>query len=277
MGVARGNHSTVMRVSPHSDFGPGVMGIRVYLTGRLTLEVDEVLVIDQGQFRGRQARLAFTYLVGERNRAVPTEELANVVWPGELAGTWDLSLSSLISRLRSLLSVAPLKAAAVSLSRGSGQYKLSMPADTWTDLDAAAAAIDEADGAIRAGEPTRLLGPATVAVNVSRRPFLSGIEGDWVDSQRRKLERQLLRGLDCLTTMWLARAEPDLAVETAVEAIERDPFRESSYQLLMKAYALGEKKPKAISVYHRLRKLLGRELGTNPSAETDAIYKGLLG
>ena len=164
----------------------------------------------------------------------------------------------------------------VILSSGSAQYQLLLPSDAWIDLEACAAALDEAEGALRAGRPERVLGPATVAATIARRPFLSGVEGEWVDSQRRRLERQLLRALDCLSNMWLFSGEPGLAVETAIQAVEIDPYRESSYELLMRAYARTENRAKGVEVYHRLRKLLGEELGTEPSAEVEALYRELL-
>ena len=200
------------------------MGIRVYLTGRISVEVEERLVVEERQLRGRQGRLLFAYLVLERNRTVPKEELANTVWAGEAPPTWEISLSALISSVRTLLGVPPLVREGVSLSRGSGQYELTMPADTWIDVEAGATAIDEAEGALRAGDPVRLLGPATVAVNVARRPFLAGIQGEWAESQRRRQERNRLRALDCISEMWLARNEPQLAVEAATEAVELDPL-----------------------------------------------------
>src|SRR5687767_1653466 len=51
------------------------MGIRVYLTGQLAIECSERL-LDQTAFPGPQGRLAFAFLVVERQRAVPREELA---------------------------------------------------------------------------------------------------------------------------------------------------------------------------------------------------------
>ena len=35
------------------------MTVRLYLTGRITVEVDEELVVDERRFRGKQGRLAF--------------------------------------------------------------------------------------------------------------------------------------------------------------------------------------------------------------------------
>ena len=151
-----------------------------------------------------------------------------------------------------------------------------LPADTWVDFEAGATVIDEAEGALRAGDPMRLLGPATAAVNVARRPFLAGIEGDWVESQRRRQERVRLRALDCISQMWLAGNEPQLAVEAATEAIELDPFREASYQFLMRAYGAAGNSARGLRVYRRLRELLQEELGTGSSPETDSVYKQLL-
>ena len=252
------------------------MSIRVYLTGRIGIEADEELVVEERQFRGKQGRLAFAYLVSERHRPVPREELAKLIWAEDLAEAWELSLSSVISRLRGLLACEALAGRGVSLSSRSGQYELRLPADTWVDVDSCGTAVDRAEGGLRGDEPQRILGPATVAVNISRRPFLSGIDGAWADSQRRRLDRVRLRALDCLSRMWLAKGQAQLAVETATEAIELDAYRESSYQLLMRAHILGGNRANAYYVYHRLHKLLDDELGTGPSPETEAMYRELL-
>ncbi|HLB12230.1 MAG TPA: BTAD domain-containing putative transcriptional regulator [Dehalococcoidia bacterium] len=252
------------------------MGLRIYLTGRVAVELDGTALVREQQLRGKQGRLAFAYLVCERSRPVSREELAAVLWPGEMPPAWDTALSALLSRFRRLLSSEPLKELGVALSRGFGQYQVHLPVDTWVDLEAAASAIDEAEGALRAGYPGRILGPATVAATIAGRPFLSGVEGEWVESQRRKLERQLLRALDCLSSMWLDNKEPALAVQTATRAIALDTYRESSYHLLIRAYAACGNRADGIRAYQRLRGLLAGELGTDPSAETEAIYLDLL-
>ena len=89
----------------------------------------------------------------------------------------------------------------VRLSRSLGQYQIHLPSDVWIDLEAGVSAIDRAEAALRAGEPERVLGPATVAATVAKRSFLPSVNGFWVDSQRRRLERQLIRALDCLSEM----------------------------------------------------------------------------
>ena len=53
--------------------------IRVYLTGRVAVEVEGKVVIDERQLRGKQGRLVFTYLMCERTRPVSREELAAII------------------------------------------------------------------------------------------------------------------------------------------------------------------------------------------------------
>ena len=83
-----------------------------------------------------------------------------------------------------------------------------------------------------------------------------------MEVQRRKLARQLVRALHCLSQMWLWSGEPALAVETALEAVTLDQFRESSHQILMRSYVSIGNPSEAVMVYHRLLELLSEELGT---------------
>ena len=250
--------------------------IRVYVTGRVAVEVDGEVVIDERQLRGKQGRLVFTYLMCERTRPVSREELAAIIWPDNLSVSWERALSALTSKLGSLLSMDVLKARGVSFARGLGQYQIRLPGHVWIDLEAATSALDRAEAGLRAGEPERVLGPATVAASIARRPFLLGVDGFWQDTQRRKLERQLLRALDCIHHMQLSRGEPELAVETALEAVNLDPYRERTYQCLMQACVATGNTAKAVNVYHRFRGILAQELGTEPSVEIEALYLKLL-
>ena len=253
-----------------------LMSIRIYLTGRVAIEVDGRVVASERELRGRQGRLVFAYLVCERTRPVSREELATIVWPEESAPSWESALSSLASRLGGLLSTPPLDSEGVRLTRGLGHYQVHLPVDAWVDLEAGVSAIDRAESALRSGAPDQVLGPATVAATIARRPFLAGMSGFWEESRRRRLERQLVRSLDCLAEMRIAYGEADLAVETAIEAVGLDPFRERSHQLLMQGYAATGNRARAVEAYHSLRERLAEELGTEPAPETEALYLKLL-
>lgn len=247
------------------------------MAGRVAVESGGEVVIDERRLRGRQGRLVFAYLTCNRTRPVAREELATLLWPDDPAPSWSAALSAVMSRLSRQLNGDAIGEPGLSLSRGVGHYQLMFPADVWIDLEAATSAVDRAEGAVRSSEPDGVLAPATIAASIARRPFLLDVQGEWVESQRRRLERQLIRALDCLSKMWLDSGEPGLAVETAIEATTLDPYREASCQLLMRAYGQSGNRAEAVKTFHKLRGLLALELGTEPSPDTEAIYLEMLG
>ena len=253
-----------------------MVNLRIYLAGRVAIEVDGRVVVDERHLRGRQGRLLLVYLVCNRARPASKEELASLLWHDAPPPAWESALSALVSRLGTVLSSAKLGPLGVSVTRGFGQYRIFLPTDVWIDLEAATSAIDRAESSLRSGHPDQTLGPATVAATVARRPFLSGVPGEWVEAKRRTMDRQLLRALDCLSEMRLHSGEPGLAVETATEAVALDPFRERSHQLLMRAYVADGSRAKALDAYRGLRGILADELGADPSPEIEALYRQLL-
>jgi len=245
--------------------------LRVYLAGRVEVELNGKAVFDERDMRGKQSRAAFAYLALQRDRPVVKDELAEALWPGEMPPAWESALSALLSRLRSLLPEGS------TISGGAGLHQLHLPADTWVDLDAAALALDQAEGELRAGLPRSAFGPGVVAYSICKRPFLPGHNAPWSEAIRERQQRHLLRALECLSRVWLATGEPNLAVESASEAIALDPFRESSYCLLMQAHDLSGNRPEALRTYQRLRTVLSEELGAGPAPETQALHQKLLG
>ena len=252
------------------------MAFKIYLTGSVTLEIDGHVAVEERQFRGKQGRLVFAYLVCQRARAVSREELVDLLWPDGPAASWEIALSAVLSRIRNLITREPLQDSGASLSRGSSQYQLRLPPDIWVDIEAGSGAIERAEIALKADDRQSVLGPATAAAAIARRPFLSGVSGRWVESQRDRLRRQLLRSLDALSKTWLMEGQYVLAVEMATEAITIDPHRDASYQLLMNAHAASGNRSEALKVYHILREHLSSDLGTEPSSDTQDIYIRLL-
>lgn len=250
------------------------MPLRIYLTGRIEIERDGVLV-DARRFPGRQGRRAFAYLACERGRPAPRDELAEAIWQDVLPPTWDTALRAIVSKLRGLCA-GPGRQSGATIASAFGCYQLTLPADAWVDIEAAVTAVDAAEGALRAGDMRAAWGDAVVATVIAKRPFLPGEEGEWVDRQRARLRGVMVRGLDCVADIRLANGEGALAVEAAAEAVGLEPFRETGYQRLMRAHATLGNRAEALRVYERCRLLLADELGADPSPETHALYLELL-
>ena len=194
----------------------------------------------------------------------------------EQSEAWEAALSALTSRLAGLLTTNGMDGQGASFSRQFGQYQLRLPSDAWVDIEAGNSALDRAEAAVRAGEARKALGPAAVAASITRRPFLPGVDGFWRDSLQGKLERQLVRALDCLAEMQLEIGEPQTAVESALEALKMDPYRERTRRCLMRAFAATGNRAKAVAAYHEFRELLANEVGTDPESETEALYLEIL-
>ena len=248
--------------------------LRLYIAGGIELE-HAAGRIGERSLPGRQGRRALAYLTVARGQPVTRDALAEVVWSDSLPPAWEPALHALVSRLRGVLQQAGVTGEQGLVGEG-GAYTLRLPSDTWVDLEAAAAGLDEAQGAVRRGEPLRAYGPAAVAAAIARRPFLPGEEGPWIQRQRERLRETLVRAQECLAEVWLANGEAALAVAIAGETVEMEPFRESGYRQLMRAYAAAGDRAQALRVYERCRRLLSEELGVDPARETEAVYLMLL-
>lgn len=247
--------------------------LRIHLSGRLTIDAGEIR-IDAADFPGQQGRAAFALLVGERGSPVSRHALAAALWPANPPRAWDAALTSIASKLRAVLAQAGLDGAA--LASGGGCYELRLPSGAWIDHEVAADAIHEAESALRAGEPARAYGPSAVAHHIARRPFLPGEEGEWFEQRRERLRSIMVRALECRAEVYLWNAEYSLAVEVARDAVALQPFRETAWQLLMRAHAEAGNTAEALRAYERCRTLIADELGVPPSPATQALHAALL-
>ena len=250
------------------------MPLRIYLTGRLTIENDS-RAIDQDAFPGKQGLLAFSRLAVDRTHALSRDDLATLLWPDKLPRAWDAALHSILSKLRLLLAKAGLEKARV-ISSALGCYQLHLPTGAWVDVEAATDSIHEAEGFLKARKWRKAWSSAQVAYHVSRRPFLAGEEGSWVEEQRERLRTVFARACECLADTYIRNGEPSIAVDVAREVVSAQPFRETGYQMLMRAHVAAGNRAEALWVYEHCRKIISEELGVAPSAETHAVYMSVL-
>ena len=246
------------------------MMLRIYLLGRLLMEIDGAVVLQERDLRARQDRLLFSYLVLQRSHAVSRSELWDVVWPGEDDGGSGSSLKALLSRLRGAL--RRLEGTGVSLQTIGAHVTLRLPAETWVDVEAASYYVDAAEVALRRGDDKAAFGPASAASILASGRFLPGDSHPWALAQRERLGRQRLRALDCLAQVWLAGGEPVLAVEAASEALSLDPRRDASCRLLLRAHRAAGNPAAAVRTYHQFRTGLREALGIDPAPETERVY-----
>ncbi len=241
----------------------------------MAIECGDHLVRER-QFPGRQGRLAFAFLAANRHRSVPREELLGAIWSDDVPARTDAAMDAILSKLRALLKSAGLDPTAAGIAVSGGTIALELPAQTWVDVETAANARDEAEGALRRDDRGAAWSLANVAVVISRRPFLPDAEAPWIESQRNALRSIHMRALQCLVTVSAANGESSLAIQHAGEMVALDPFKETAYQLLMKMHAAVGDRAEALRVFAKCRELLRDELGVGPSPQTEAVYLEIL-
>ncbi|MEP6973217.1 MAG: bacterial transcriptional activator domain-containing protein [Actinomycetota bacterium] len=246
--------------------------LRIYLAGNIALERGDALMAER-RLPGSQGRLAFALLVSERSNALSTAHIADILWDGTPPASWGTALRAVVSKLRSALAEI---GGDVTIEHAFGCYQLRMPPDTWVDMEAAAAAVHDAEVFVRAGDLVAAHGEALVANAIARRPFLEGMDGDWVQRQRAQLRAIHVRALSCRTEIALLNGDHGGAASDAERIIVLEPFKEQAYVLLIRAHIAAGNNAEALATYERLREKLASELGVSPSPDTEAVFLEVL-
>ena len=241
------------------------------LTGEMLVETAHGTA-RAADFPGRQGRLAFARLALSSN-PVPRAQLAEVVWPDRLPRAWERDLSAVVSKLRSLLIALgfddPVRSAM-------GCYQLRLGTDLAVDVFDAMRFVEEAEAALARGDLRAAHAAVSVAHEHCLRPFLPGEEGEWVDARRAERHELMVRVLDVYVEVDIRRGVFPEGRRMALQLIDLEPFRESSYAALMRLQIAAGDRADALKTYERARTLLIEELGVSPGARLDAAYQQAL-
>lgn len=240
---------------------------RIQVCGALVVERDGQRL--DGMLPGRQGRLLFAYLVVNRHRQVPRDEMAEALWREPDPAAVDARLNPLLSKLRRVLGASSID--------GRSTLRLCLP-EAWVDLEAAAEAIHRAESSVAQREWARAWAPALTALFAAERGFLPGEDAPWIDQVRHALTELRLRALECYAAAALGLGGTELAaaVRAGRQLTRLAPLRESGYRYLMRALAAQDNLAEALGVYGQLSECLRDQLGVSPSPATRELYGQLL-
>lgn len=245
-----------------------VADVVVQLCGRLVVRSGDAELA--GQLPGAQGRIAFAWLVCNRHRAAPREELATAIWGEARPPASGQALRTLLSKLRFVIGRDSLPA--------DGPLRLTLAENTNVDIEVAARAIHDAESGIARQEWERAWIASHVAMNVTRRCFLTGHDGAWVDERRRELGAVYTRALATLAAAALRLGDTELltAERAARELVAAEPLSEGATALLMRALDARGERPTALVVYDQFRLRLREALGVAPGPQLLALHSELV-
>ena len=241
---------------------------KIQLCGRFVIDIDGSRIEDT--LPGRKGRILFAYLVLNRGRALPRDELLMAGWGEDAPAEARNALSVLLSKLR--------HSVGEDRFRGRSEIELLLPRATFVDVEAALEGAHRAESCVATGRWAEAWGPAGIAYHVATRPFLTGLEAPWIDEWRDRLEDVRLRGLECFAAAGLGLGGPALAQaeERARTLTALAPYRETGHRMLMETLERRGNVAEALLAYERLRLLLRDELGIAPSPSVQAVHRRLL-
>src|SRR5271157_2951225 len=156
------------------DRPPGVANQAIE-SNRIQLCGEFSVVLDgrerAGALRGLQARALCAFLVLERHRLLDRYDLIEALWGRQPPAAAAEALRSLLSNLRRAL--GPERVV------GRSEIRVSLPAGTRVDVEAAAQSIHDAESAVALGQWERAWIAAHVAMHIAGRPLLPRLSTEW--------------------------------------------------------------------------------------------------
>jgi DNA-binding SARP family transcriptional activator len=222
-------------------------------------------------FPTRKALALLAYLAVEGGRH-SREKAAALLWPDSDAEQARGSLRYTLAALRAALDDAD-SATHYLADRNVLAFDPEPPFELDTQSVAAAHAAS-------AREPRAAVDALTRAAELCRGEFMEGFSlrdapafDEWAGMQREVWHRSMAAVLDRLSQAQSEQRALEAAVETATRWLRLDPLDESAHRRLVQLHLAAGDPAAALRAYENCRSVLGRELGVEPSPETESLVE----
>ncbi len=243
--------------------------VEVKLLGAFTVRRGGVAV-ETAAFGGRRVRALVRILAVQRGRVASRDMLIDALWGEELPADPATNLNVIVNRARRALGQPD-----AILTEGAG-YLLRGGPDVVVDVEQFQERVGAASAALARGDHAAAASEAAAALRLWDDPLPEDAYAEWARPHRDRLERLHQDALETAASALLSTGRPGEAVAPAAEAVGRQPLREASRVLLMRALAAAGDQAAAVSAYLDLQRMLADELGIDPSAEATRLYEQLL-
>lgn len=209
--------------------------------------------------RARKVYLLLAYLLRERDRAVPLEELAALLWPGEAQGPARMnSLKALLHRARNILDGAGAGGALVNREgclRWSADFPVRVDAEAFVSL--CRAGDEDAAGRVKCWAGAAALYRGTY--------LPAAWEESWAAGQARELHALWLEKLLAVLPLLGEEGRWEEAAGLAAHGLELEPCREDLCRRQMDALEHLGRRREAVEVYEQFQARLLERTGALPS------------
>jgi two-component SAPR family response regulator len=114
------------------------------------------------------------------------------------------------------------------------------------------------------------------AIQIYKGPFLPGLDDQDTITERERLQQVFENACIAASELALKSRDHETAIRMATRAIEVNPYFETGYQILFRAYSASGNKASIVKLYKQLESLLQKDLSTPPAPETIDLYRSLV-
>lgn len=245
--------------------------IRATMFPALTLS-DGIHMVNEGDIRSDMVVKLLSYLLYNHGRNCTVQELTSALWQDNESANPVGALKNLAYRLRTILKKIWPEVDFVITGRGS--YRWNPELSVTLDCEEFITSIRKGE---RADDPAAKTRFYARAFELYRGRFLHSLESEpWVmpkaalyESAYLTLSRELLDLLE--QTGHFEEME-----QTALTALEIEPFDEHLHTSLIRSYIAQNRKEEAESHYRATEKLLYDNLGIGPSEEMRSLFSAVM-
>jgi DNA-binding SARP family transcriptional activator len=222
----------------------------------------------------KRARDILCFIASRRHRRASKDVIIDTFWGEADFEAVEKNFHPTVSHIRKALnSNHPLKQN--FLLYRDGDYQLNSDFTYRIDIEEFDRLVTEGEAARHAREFERCNVAYEEAVALYRGDFMHGSYYEWVEEQRSYYREQYLRMLEALSALAQKKQEWPRSLNLAQQILHNDPYREDIHCMIMRAHAALGNRVAVKEQYEDLRRLLRRELGVEPAAETQRICREL--
>jgi basic membrane lipoprotein Med (substrate-binding protein (PBP1-ABC) superfamily)/DNA-binding SARP family transcriptional activator len=240
------------------------------ILGALAAETPDGMAIPLGSPKQRALLAILLLHVGE---IVSTDQLIELLWGDAAPRTAGHSIQIYVSELRRLLQ--PVAGPGAIVTRPPG-YQLQVPPHK---VDARRFEHMVADGARAMKDRDRANGVAILreALRLWRGPALSDFTyEEFAQPYIQRFHDLHLEAIEELASAEITDGRLSAVISLTEAAIQDDPLRERSRELLMLALYRSGRHAEALRTYQKLRELLDEELGLDPSPPLQRLQEQII-
>jgi LuxR family maltose regulon positive regulatory protein len=223
----------------------------------------------------KRARDILCFIASRRHRRASKETIIDTFWGEADFDAVEKNFHPTVSHIRKALNSNQLVKQNFLLYRDS-DYLLNQEFSYRIDTEEFDRLVAEAEAARRAGDQARYISCYEDALALYRGNFMQGSYDEWVEEQRSYYREQHLRMLEVLAVAAQKNEEWARSLQLAQQILGDDQFREDVHCMIMRAHAALGNRAAVKEQYEQLRRVLRKELGVEPAAETQKTFKGLM-